>query len=374
MDQEITKSPESASAAESGIPSESLERLRAYSIEAEKSPLVVASRDEIESLTYPKKGGRQFGAVPFMSARPDILKHFPEEMDVMTGDGKYYSPGGPKPWSDRFYAEGALLFEMKFGKRLSEFAQDILKNYPEAKGEPGKEISVFGLSGSGKSTAIEALKKTVGENAVVMDSDTVRYNLLAKMIKDVELENGAQQSELKDLMNNKISGALYFLLNNVKHELKARGYTIIYSTTEPSETADRRFYIEHPDGIDPLNDEEVPLIPQAKPDETAEQKEVREKAEQKVAAVAARLQGRTDSRNATGDDYDWERARTITRFEEMIPVSVQVPAVVHGFFLQNLKRSLKQGNIERIANVRADSAEARQKNFEQQFAALIKKS
>jgi hypothetical protein len=376
MDPEIKNIPEQRGPDETGISSDTIARLQEYSIDPEKTSLIVANRDEIESLTYPKKGGRQFGAVPFMSARGDILNHFPEEMDAMTGNGKYYKPGGAKPWSDRFYAEGTLLYEMKFGKRLSEFSKEILENYPEVAtdGEAGKEISIFGLSGSGKSTAIEAIKKTIGENVVVMDSDTVRYNLFAKKIKDVELDNGAPESELKSLMNNKISGALYFLLNTVKHELKERGYTVVTSSTEPSDTADMRFYIEHPDGIDPANDAQVPEVTQAKPTDTEEQKTERAMAERKVAEIAAQLQGHTDTRITADDDYDWKQARTVTRFEDMVPVNVQVPAVVHGFFLQNLKRSLKQEGIVRIANTRTENAEARQKNFERQFATLIKKS
>lgn len=161
----------------------------------------------------------------------------------------------------------------------------------------------------------------MGERVIVIDSDTVRYNLFAKMIKDVELAQGTGMKEIRDeLMHNAISGALYFLLEYVTKELKERGYTVIKSSTLSNEGADATIYVEHPDGIDPrgISDAQIP-------------------------AMAKALVARTQSRIAEKDNYDWVHAETVFDFNAMQPVTVQVPEHIHGNFLKNIREALAKG-------------------------------
>lgn len=320
------------------------ESLAGYGVTSEKSGLLSKDQTTMEKFANPWQPYRRaFGALPYFDKRPEIVAHFADEAIYF---GKHYKTGQGPEWRDPLYAEGVLVFEMKFGKRLSEFAEEILAHYPDLK-KQGKEISVFGLSGAGKSTALEALKEVVGPDAIVLDSDTVRFNLLAKMVKDVELAAGADLDEVRNqLIHNNISGALYFLLNHVTGELRERGYTVIRSSTQPTSGNDVTLYIEHPDGIDPrqITDEQIP-------------------------AMAKELYNRTQSRVNGPDNYDWHHAETITNFNHMTNVTLQVPERVHEIFLKEVRTALekgKDGSIRMLKNPKIDDPiERKQKMMEQ---------
>lgn len=308
---------------------EAHEALAEYKVTPEKSQLLTADQTTLERFTNPWAPDRRaFGALPHFAERDAIVEHFAEEAKYF---GKHYQTGQGPEWRDPFYAEGDMLFELKFGKRLSEFAEEILAHYPPLGGKKGKEVSLFGLSGAGKSTVVEAVKEQLGDGTVVMDSDTVRFNLFAKMVKDVETTAGASVDEVRNqLIHNNISGSLYFLLNHVTKELRERGYNVVQASTQPTHGADVTIYIEHPDGIDPrtISDEQLP-------------------------AVAKQLYDRTQNRVHGSDDFDWESGETITDFNKMENVTVQVPERVHNIFVKNVREALQKdtaGNIKTLRN------------------------
>lgn len=314
------------------------------------SPLF-GDKEAAQSFSYPWMPGRPaYGALPHLKSKEESLELFREEAEYF---GKHYQPGeaGAPPWRDNSYAEGTILFEAKFGKKLSEFSEEILSQYPFVSDKKGKMISLFGLSGSGKSTAIEAIQESLGANTVVMDSDTVRYNLLGKMIKDAELANGATLEQVRnDLMHNNISGSMYFLLHHLTKELQDRGYTVVRSSTMPEPSADATFYVEHSDGIDPstITDEQLPEI---------------------AKGLFERTQGRTHG----ADDYDWDHAETVTDFDHMKPVTVQVPERVHAIFVKNVRAELEKGagRITRLKNPKIEDPHEREQNFVAQLKQVL---
>lgn len=323
--------------------------LENYGIDPSTSTLLSKDKAKIENFSPPLAIDRKtYGAVPHFAKRDQIIDNFANEARYF---GKHYDPKTDTNRRARFFAEGALLFEMKFGRRLSEFAEEILANYPDLKRQ-GKDVSVFGLSGAGKSSSIEAIAEKLGENTIVIDSDTVRYNLLAKMIKDVETKNGASIDHVRqNLMHNNISGALHFLLNYVGRELCSRGYNVIRSSTLPGDNADITFYIEHPDGIDPrkITDEQIPTI---------------------AKTLFKRTQGRTNG----PDNYNWDNATTITDFRQMRNVSVQVPERNHGIFVKNIRSALEQdktGRIIVLKNKKNDDPIARKQIITEQLEGIL---
>jgi len=312
-----------------------------FGVDISKSDILSKSKEDLEDFRNPWAPDRRaYGALPNFGKRDEIMSRFPEEAEYFK---KHYTPGekGRPAWMDPSYAEGVVLFEMKFDEPLSSFCEDILAHYPDL-GKKGKEISIFGLSGSGKSTVTETINKKFGSDIVIMDSDTVRFNLLAKMVKEVEEKGGADLDEIRNhLMHNNISGPLYFATNYVAKELKERGYTVIESSTQPTSGADVTIYVEHPDGIDPseiIGDEE-------------KQKE-----------VAGMLYKRTEARVDGPDDYDWDNAETVTDFNNMESVSVQVPQRVHEIFVKNVGQTLKDSGdfINRLHNIQADDTNERE--------------
>jgi hypothetical protein len=331
---------------------EPIDPVERYGLETEgeeKSPLF-GDRAAAEDFRYPwNKARRAYGALPHLKSAKETLALFRDEAEYFSKHYTTKEPGAPS-WRDASYAEGAIMFEAKFGKRLSAFAEEILAHYPPVKdAHKGRELSFFGLSGAGKSTAIEAARELLGKRTVVMDSDTVRFNLLAKMIKEVETSNGAELDEVRQqLIHNNISGALYFLLNHVSKELKDRGYNIIRSSTMPEQNADAVVYLSHPDGIDPreITDEQLP-------------------------ETAKKLFERTQGRVGGPDDYDWEQAETITDFNKMKNVTVQVPEPVHGIFVKNLREALKQPNIRSLKNERIDDPVARKQAYQAQLRPIL---
>ena len=319
-------------------------------IEGERKVLLFGDRATAENFRNPgNRDQRVYGALPYLKSPEETAQLFRDEAAYFS---KYYTPKeqGAPPWRDGFYAKGVIMFEAKFGKRLSEFAEEILQQYPPiSDAQQGGELRLFGLSGSGKSTAINAAKDLLGSSTIVMDSDTVRYNLLAKMIKEVEMAHGADLAEVRQyLMHNTISGALYFLLHHITKELRSRGYHVIRSSTMPETGSGVAVYLSHPDGIDPqkVTDEQLP-------------------------EVAKRLFERTQSRIADKDDYDWEHAETITDFNGMHDVTVQVPESVHGNFVKTLRRTLRQPGIRFLHNERIDDPLARKEWYQAQLKPII---
>jgi len=301
--------------------------LAEYGVTSESSPLITQDRVMLEDFRHPWTPERRaYGALPYFDRRDEIIAHFPEEAAFFSKHYRLHS--GPE-WQDQFYATGALLFEMKFGTRLSEFAKNILAHYPD-RGHRGKLISVFGLSGSGKSTATDAFRAVLGADTVVIDSDTARYGLLAKMVRDAELAGGADADTIKGkLIHNDISGAFYFLLDYVKKELRDCGYTVVSCSAQPDNLADQIFYIEHPDGIDP-----------------------RTISEEQMPAVAQQLFARTEKRIHGQDNYDWDHAATVLDFNAMKPVTVQVPERVHGIFLKTVASALEKSDAQGIITLK----------------------
>jgi hypothetical protein len=318
-----------------------------------QSPLF-KDRATAEKFSYPwNPGQRAYGALPHLKPIAETLESFKDEARYFSKTYTTKEAGAPS-WRDESYGEGMILFEAKFGKKLSEFAEEILAKYPPLPEEkPGKELSIFGLSGSGKSTALEAIHDLYGSKVVEMDSDTVRFNLLARMVRDVEIENGASLDEVRqNLIHNKLSGPLYLLLNHLTKELKSRGYSVIRSSTMPEPGSDLLVYIAHPDGVDPrkVRDEEIPT-------------------------VGKTLFDRTQTRVQGDDNYDWDNAETITRFEDMKPVTVRVPERVHGIFIKNLRGVLTNppAGLLELSNQRLDDPEARKAQYRTFFKNALDK-
>lgn len=343
--------------------------LREFGVSPENSDLISASKEELENATFGANSkDRMYGTLPYFDKREEALTHIGEELAALS---KHYDPSKEPAWRNKSYAEGVILFEIKFGKRLSEFTAEILAHYPDLHRE-GRLISIFGLSGSGKSTAIEAYREHLGsaaETVVIIDNDTVRYNLFAKLFKEAEFSaidagdaqaRASKAEELKQLIHNRISGSLYFLLNHVLHELKNRGYIVFMSSTQPTHEANETIYVEHPDGIDVKNI----------PDDPA-------KALPILNEIAASLYDRTQSRIHGKDNYDWGSAETITDFNKMRPVTVQVPKEMHVRFAVKVAEFLKndkEGRIKKLRNPVSENIAARNKNFVEQLDRILSES
>ncbi len=324
-------------------------------VEGENQYPLFKDRATAEKFAYPWNPGRRaYGALPHLNPVAETLESFKDEARFFSKTYTTKEAGAP-PWRDESYGEGMILFEAKFGKKLSAFAEEILAQYPPLPdAKPGKELSVFGLSGSGKSTALEAIHDLYGSKVVEMDSDTVRFNLLARMVKDIEMENGASLDEVRqNLIHNNLSGPLYLLLNHLTKELKSRGYSVVRSSTMPESGVDLLVYIAHPDGVDPrkVTDEEIPV-------------------------VGKTLFERTQTRVQGDDDYDWEHAETVTRFEDMKPVTVQVPERVHGIFIKNLRGVLSNppAGLLEFPNHRIDDPAARKTQYRTFFEKALGKA
>ncbi len=328
---------------DTGVPRDFVEEYGLVT-EGEKTSPLLLGKEAAEKAAPPwNPNRRSYGAVPFLKSRDESLALFRGEAAYFGRTYKTKEPGAP-PWRDAAYAEGMILYEAKFGEKLSELAEEILSQYPSIEGaDKGKVISLFGLSGSGKSTALEALREIYGDQLIEMDSDTVRYNLFGKKIQEVEMENGATLDEVRNhLMHNNISGSMYLLLDHLTKTLKDRGYMIVRSSTMPEFGADAIVYLQHPDGIDPrrISDEEI---------------------SDKAGVLFARTESRVDG----PDDFDWDHRQTVTRFEDMKQVTVQVPQQVHGIFIKNLRGILSNPSIayKELTNERIDDPTERKKHY-----------
>lgn len=315
-----------------------------FNLGISKSLLVSAPKEELEEMTTPNQPEQSmYGALPYFDNRPEIVGHLPQELqyfglDLQVEDKSEVSKA----------AESILLFEMKAGFPLSRMSEEILAHYPDL-GQEGKVVAIFGLAGAGKSTALDALKSVAGKNSIVIDSDRSRYNLLAKLVLEAEKERGFGADEVKNkgLIHNRISFPFYLMLDHVTSILKNRGYTVARAATLPYKKADFGFYIEHPDQIDPV------VLANA--------------SEEEVQAAAKKLFERTNARVDGRDSYDWENAREVTKFEEMVDVTVQVPQVVHERFIKTIAREMTEGKYQTLHNPKANSVEDAKKFLVEQL-------
>lgn len=312
-----------------------------FDYDLESSPLLCQSQMDLEQQMDRFQPGKPvYGGLPFYGQRNEAITNLPDEMT--------YFQGAIDQENSRRDAESLIYYEMKSGEKLSALAERILNNYPDLH-KTGQVISVFGLSGSGKSMLAEALRDLNDPEVIVIDSDTARYNLMAKVIADAESQLGQTPEKIKQskVIHSRITGPLYIVVEKVKGVLKQRGYTIISSATNASLSADKFCYLEHPDGI--------------KPEEICDDPSQIEKA-------ASTLEQRTTARVTDGDDYDWENPEQICDFRKMKPVTVQVPNIVHQRFITNVGQILKQRNdIVRISNPLSDDVSAAKRNLIEQI-------
>lgn len=315
-----------------------------YEVIPERSAIIFKDKHTLEqAITDGIPERKLYGSLPYFSQRDTILRHFASEDRYF---GKYYDPRTDPRRRGRLNAEGMLFYEMKFGERLSVFTDSVLAHYPK-KTSPGRDISLFGLSGSGKSTALSAMREYLGPEAIFMDNDTARYNLLAKKVRDAEMKNGVGLEEVRNnLMHNALSSPLYFLLNHVARELSGRGYQVVRSAVQPGDSSDTIIYLEHPDGIDPrhITDDELP-------------------------EAAHTLYERTHGRLHERDTYDWAHAETVTDFRAMKDVSVDVPERSHLTMLKSLRTTLSDPRYRDIPILKnektTDAIERKEKIFQQ---------
>lgn len=309
---------------------QALKLMEGLGVEIRESMLLQGIRTDIEQARDPDRPERrQYGAVPYFDRREDIIRDFPNELNYFSGFRERHdaTPASAK------YAEATELFAMKWGRPMREFAEEILVHYPDL-GKKGQDVCLFGLSGAGKTEITRVLGARLGDTAVVMDSDTVRYNLFGRMVRDVETGAGASLEEVRQhLLFNRVSDCLYLLRQHVAGELKNRGYTVIQNATTPRFTSDRLIYIENPDEPDPTT-----------------------LAEADLPAFAERLSSRVSGRTSERDDFDWEHAETVTDFRQMRPVQVRVSAAANESILKELRRVLSKqdGNVTHVMNRRTE--------------------
>jgi len=278
------------------------------------SILTGKSQSELETYFNPTvPGRREYGALPFFTRRKSILSH-------LLSEEKYFKKHriSSRIKSKREPKEAIALFEMKFGVRLSVFAKEILRSYPHLRAK-GKIINMFGLSGSGKSTVVEVIRKmrTVSK-VVIIDDDAARYGLFAKLILDVETKAGTTLHEIRQhMLHNAISRTFYLLLDFITRELRLRGYIVVRVSTTPLIDADELWYVEHPDGINPRTLKEAD-----------------------IAKTIQKLIKRTDMRVAERDNYPWKKARCVVNFSAMHNVMLRLSERVHKEILLSLKRAL----------------------------------
>ncbi len=312
-----------------------------------------AKREDVEQIEI--GGGRRlFGSLPHFDDIESHMSEMPDDLDYFES-----KLGMPPDSLNNFQKQAILNHRLKFGESITKLVDNILDNYPPLEDTEGKSITIYGLSGSGKSLAAEAIRES-NPNAVVMDSDTCRMNLFGQIVRDVELANSADMNELRnDLIHNPVmSGMLYLVLEGVPRELKKRGYTTILSSTAPDRNADEAYYIEHPDpSVDPRN-MDIPEDLATSDDETYGD----------FLRAAASLEQVTNERCPDEPDtFDWENAKQQTNFGKMEDVTVKVPPFVHRIFLQNIKSFVNEGDTTVISNPKNPDKEDAKRNIVEQL-------
>lgn len=333
-----------------------LKSLNAGPDENREIDILVNGPRELTQTVRTDDGRPMFGVLPNFDRRDVILARLPEEVAFFEQavDLKRFPE-----WKRKSHLEGLLIYEMKFGQPLSQLANEILAHYPPRGYAPGRKISIFGLSGAGKSTAVEALREVSGlEGAVVMDNDTVRYNLFAKKFKDADGAAGASVDELRQLIHNRISGALYLTLEYVTEMLKRQGYDVVISSTFPAEDSDVEVYVEHCK-VDPR----AAIKPGTK-----------EYDDEAMDRMARTLFEFTQKRIEAHDNYDWDRAETITDFRRMREVTLRVPEAIHRNFVRALGKSLlERESIQTLRNPEESDSKRRKEALKEQLTRLLGK-
>ena len=316
--------------------------------------LLKGTREEAEAAE--RTGKNVFGTMPHFDSRQEVLAHVPDAVRFFE---QAVDIARLPQWKRNMYTSGMVAYELKFGKPLSSLVKDVLKNYPVRKDSQGRKISLCGLSGSGKSTAVESIREVLGD-AVVIDSDTTRYNLFAKDVQTCEEQSGASHEEVQQRIHNSaISGAMYLSLEFVTNVLRQRGYDVVMVGTSPAEGSDKSIYIEHR-LMDPR---------------TIGQSGDKEKDDTEIAAAAHELAQITEARVASADSYDWDHAEQITKFDEMKDVTVRVPEFVHGIFIRNLQRDLMANrSIVPIVNPETNDPVVRKAKFTEQLRNVLIKN
>ena len=78
--------------------------------------------------------------------------------------------------------------------------------------------------------------------------------------------------------------------------------------------------------------------------------------EEQVKAAATELYRRTSERVSGSDNYDWDKPKLITKFEDMRDVTVQVPQAIHERFIYNVAEKLDTGPYRTVRNHKMESA------------------
>ena len=312
------------------------------------------SRADVERVRLPN-GDLKYGALPFFSDRPANLEK------VLTEDHRYLRErlGQTDRQLDPHLMlrknQALLLHRLKFGGSLTAVMDGVLAHYPlRAVGAWGRCVHIFGLSGSGKSLAAKALKEHFQTEAIIVDSDATRYGLFASRLRGTE---GSHNSRNDGLIHSPgMSMILYTALEYICDELSYRGYLVIRLGTAVDENAKELYYIEHKSGIDPLrfchpNDIGHPAK--------------RFAMRRKIDSAVERLFCASEQRESR--PFDWDSAREITRFEDMEPVTVTVPAHIHRHTLLRIGRILRTippgGSIRRIPNPACGSESEAKENL-----------
>lgn len=331
-----------------------LKSLKAGPDENREMDILVNGPQELAQTVRTDDGRPMFGKLPHFNRRDALISRLPEEIAFFEQalDIKKFPE-----WKRKAHLEGLLLYGMKFGQSLSQLVKEILAHYPPRGYAPGRKISIFGLSGAGKSTAVEVLRE-IHEltDAVVIDNDTVRYNLFAKKFKDADGAAGATVDELRQLIVNRISGALYLTLEYVTAMLKRQGYGVVISSVFPAEDSDIEVYVEHCK-VDPRA-----AIKTGK-------KEYDDRAMDRMAKALFEF---TQKRIEAHDNYDWDKAETITDFRKMKEVILRIPEAIHRNFVRALGKSLlERDSIQTLLNPEEPDPKRRRQALKEQLERLL---
>ena len=281
-----------------------------------------------------------YGSVPGMN---DLESH----LVALQDDIEYFKKSGIILGTREI--NSMLLYRLKFNHSITKLTESILSHYPII-GNQGKSISLFGLAGSGKSLAIDALSKFYGEKLVVIDSDKTRINLFAKLVKDLETANGNVVNGVSStLLHVPISGPLYTAIAYVIQILKNRGYTVIQASLGVNRNTDEVYYLEHRD-VD-IQNLEIPEDPE------------QEQSPEFIQAVT-KLSAITTIRFLEKDGFDWKNPKQETDFRKMHNIIVDVSPKTHAHFIIEVKKLLETlPNIKIIHNPKTDNTEEAKKNI-----------
>ncbi len=258
----------------------------------------------------------------------------------------------------QFELKGLLLYRLKFGESIYNLANQVLANYPTI-GEKGRVISLFGLPGSGKSFALHALQDLNLSNVVIIDSDTSRMNLFAKIIKDLELANGSSLDHIRSkLIYKPLTEIFYTTLTYIAAKLRQDGYTVVQASVGVNHNSDEVYYVEHRD----VNPRDI-TIPEDL--ETLDPNPDFQRTITRMLAI-------TESRVFDIDDYDWTNATQITDFSKMTRVTVKTGTQANKIFIKEIKERLtKSPNTKTITNPEFKNKDEAKKHLIKQLSNIL---